>query len=277
MSVAFDHLMVMVADEAVAAQEFSQAGFAVTPRSELPGMANRLVCFPSSVPNAACFIELLSVERPDDVPPRIRSFVGSQLGPIAVVFAVPDLAALKRRLNDKAVDVFGPLEIRRRWTLPSGETLDVALDIVIGDAEALPFRWAAVQHYTVEHYQRADFLIHASGVKRLRAIAIVIDDPRGVATRMEALFGCKYRCVGEAAIVTLGNAPLLLLADGQRSGSGCGERGSIAGAILQGEIDDRDFDDVIEQLVSKMLVDGCVGTTEISHLKLFTLRHSRIV
>lgn len=48
MNVAFDHLMVMVADEAMAAQEFSKAGFAVTPRSELPGMANRLVCFPSS-------------------------------------------------------------------------------------------------------------------------------------------------------------------------------------------------------------------------------------
>ena len=202
MSVAFDHLMVMVADEAAAAQEFSQAGFTVTPRSELPGMANRLICFPSSASYAANFIELLPVERPGDVPPSIRRFIGSLLGPVAVVLAVPDLA----RCGDgcpRSASVLGPIEIRRRWTLPSDQTLDVALDILIGDDELIPFRWAVVAHHTVKHYKRTDFTLHPNGIMSMRAAAISVEEPGFVAERMVTLFGCAYRRRGTAAVITL--------------------------------------------------------------------------
>lgn len=271
MSVAFDHLMVMVADEAAAAQEFSQAGFTITPRSELPGMANRLICFPSSAAHAACFVELLSVERPEEVPPRIRSFVGSTLGPVALVFAVPDLAALQRRLSEKAAGIFGPVEIRRQWTLPTGQRLDVALDILIGEDDSLPFRWAAVQHYTVEHYQRTSFVRHANGFTHLRAIAISVDDPRIVAERMEALFGCAHRRCGESAIVTLGNAQLLMLANGATRLPTPREGSPIVGVVLQEDANEIDIDHVTYNLALHMQIEDSLGAEEISHLKLFAV------
>jgi hypothetical protein len=272
-SVAFDHLMVMVADEAAAAQDFSQAGFTITPRSELPGMANRLICFPSSAAHAACFIELLSVERPEEVPPRIRSFVGSMLGPVAIVLAVPDLGALQRQLAEKEANVFGPVEIRRQWTLPTGERLDVALDILIGEDNFLPFKWAAVRHYTVQHYQRAAFVLHANGFTRLRAIAISVDDPRIVAERMEALFGCAYRWYGESVIVALGNAQLLMLANGARSLPTTREGAPIVGVVLQGDVDEIDIDHVTYNLALQTQIENSLGV-EISHLKLFAVENS---
>lgn len=231
MSVAFDHVMVMVADEATAAQEFSQAGFTVTPRSELPGMANRLICFPSFASHAACFIELLAVERPEEVPPRIRCFVGSKLGPVAIVLAVPDLTALHRRLSENNASVFGPVEIRRQWTLPTGQRLDVALDILIGDETCLPFRWAAVQHYTVEHYQRTEFTLHANQIGCLCAVAILVENPRLVAERMATLFGCTNRQFGTTVTVALENAELLLLP--AEDSASCRKSG-IEGVIVRG-------------------------------------------
>ena len=89
-------------------------------------MANRLVCFPSRTPYAACFLELLAVEQPDAVPDSVMSFVGHQLGPLAIVFAVPDLDACQRRLSQHGASGTGPLKIRRQWVLSSDHSLDVA-------------------------------------------------------------------------------------------------------------------------------------------------------
>lgn len=195
---------------------------------------------------------------------------------MAIVLAVPDLTALQRRLSEQGASVFGPIEIRRQWTLPTGETLDVALDILIGGDNSLPFKWAAVRHHTVEHYQRSEFTLHANGLMGLRAIAISVDDPRAAAMGMEAMFGCKHHWCREAAIVALGNAHLLLLADGSRRLSGTRDKCPIVGAILHGEFDERNIDNVMCHFLSKMQIDDCLGVKEIGHLEIFTVEDSLI-
>jgi hypothetical protein len=261
--------MVMVADEAAAAEEFSRAGFTVTPRSELPGMANRLICFPSSADHAASFIELLSVERPEEVPPRIRSFVGSMLGPVAIVLAVPDLSALQRRLSNKETGVFGPVEIRRQWTLPTGEKLDVALDILIGDDTSLPFSWAAVQHYTVEHYQRMEFTLHANQLGRLCAVAVSVEDPTLAAERMATLFGCAHRQCGTAVSVALENAEILLLPD---EGPVSCRRSEIVGVIFGDAPTSISFHKNTYDIVSGSGIDFFFEVSDFCHLKHFECR-----
>src|SRR5690606_28161841 len=142
-----------------------------------PGMANRWICFGSGVPYAANFIELLSVEQPEAVPAAIRDLVGSTPGPMAVVLAVPDLAACRRAPARPGRAAIGPIAIRRHWTLASGQILDIALDVVIGESGALPFKWVIVKHHTVAHYQRAEFTHHANGCHAIRTIVVSADDP----------------------------------------------------------------------------------------------------
>jgi hypothetical protein len=271
-NVAFDHLMVMVADEAVAAQKFSQAGFTVTPRSELPGMANRLICFPSDAVHAACFVELLSVERPDDVPPRIRSFVGSMLGPVALVLAVPDLDVCQRHLSQQGMSCVGPMQIRRRWTLPSNQVLDVALSVLIGDESSLPFNWAIVQHHTVDHYRRPEFMSHPNGCEDFRGVMIAVQDPPAVAKTCEALFGSAYRLVGQAAIVPLQNAQLFLIPDKPGGRSAHLPRASIVGAIVQRACDCIDFDDLTRKSTSPSVIADCFCVRDISELKILSAK-----
>lgn len=269
MSVVFDHLMVMVADEAAAAQEFSQAGFTVTPRSELPGLANRIICFPSSASHAACFVELLAVERPEEVPPRIRSFVGSMLGPVAIVLAVPNLTALHRRLSENNISVFGPVEIRRQWTLPTGERLEVALDILIGEDNSLPFNWAAVQHHTVEHYQRTAFMSHPNCYGDLRGVLISVEDPQAVAKKMETLFGSAYRSFGAGAVVSMQNAQLLLLPGSPDGKSVNPLKPLVIGAIVRRESDCIDLDDLMPELTSPSGIERCFEVLELVGAKIF--------
>ena len=268
MSVAFDHLMVLVADEVAAAREFSEAGFAVTPRSELPGMANRLICFPSDAPYAASFIELLSVEQPDTVPSAIRKLVGQTLGPMAIVFAVPDMDACQRMLAQSGVAVAGPLEIKRRWMLPSGQTLDVALDVVIGDERALPFKWVIVKHHTVGHYQRAEFTAHANGCRGIKAVVVSVEDPMRAAETMECILRCGYRHVGACAVIDLQNVSLVLIPDTaglRRKSHGWS---AIAGVALLGGSVESDIDDLAHKL-SERTHDGSGASIELSGLRLF--------
>lgn len=274
MSVAFDHLMVMVADEAAAAREFSEAGFTVTPRSELPGMANRLICFPSSVSHAACFIELLSVEQADAVPAAVRDLIGQTLGPISLVFAVSDLNECLRTLVRLGLGVIGPLEIRRRWTLPSGQTLDVALDVVIGEGGTLPFKWVIVQHHTVAHYQRVEFTSHANGIRAVRAIVASVEAPLREAETMERMFGCGYRRAGVCAIIELRNVPLLLIPNtaGVRYERAAGS--AIAGVVLQSGLDGIDLDDLAHKF-SQRTHEDTIGFTELSEVILFQPGESR--
>ena len=269
MSVAFDHLMVMVADEAAAAQEFSQAGFTVTPRSELPGMANRLICFPSSAVHAACFVELLSVERPEDVPPPHSEVCrfdaraggyrvgGAGSGRVAAASVSEGGWSIRTRRDQAPMDT------------PTGETLDVALDILIGDDESLPFKWAAVQHYTVEHYQRPDSCGMPTASRicgQLRSQSMILGLWRSGWKRCSAVH--IDRC-GESAIVALGNVQLLMLANGAtRLPTPC-EGSPIVGVVLQEDADEIDIDHVTYNLALRMQIEDSLGAQEISHLKLF--------
>jgi hypothetical protein len=266
--VAFDHLMVLVADEAAAAREFEDAGFTVTPRSELPGMANRLICFPSSVACAASFIELLSVEQPDAVPAAVRDLIGQTPGPIALVFAVPDLNACLRTFSQSGVAVAGPLEIRRRWTLPSGQTLDVALDVAIGEEGALPFRWVMVQHHTVAHYLRSDFTAHANGCGAIRAVVMSGDEPLLVAERMRQVFGSVYERIGASAVVDLQNAHLLLLPRSADLHRGAEVGVDISGVILERGSAAADFGDLVRRF-SEGVFAGSIRSISPGRLKLF--------
>lgn len=203
MTVAFDHLMVMVGHEDRAAKDFASAGYAVTPRSELPGMANRLVCFPSALPYAACFLELLAIERRDDVPPQILSFLGEALGPRAIVVAVADMDGYCGWLGKAGISFAGPIPIRREWKLPGGEVLNVHLDILLPEARPDLVRWVAVKHHTVHHYLRSDFVQHANAHPHFAGVVVAANEPRYVASELARIWQSEVVFNSSGAVVQL--------------------------------------------------------------------------
>lgn len=219
MTVAFDHLMVMVDDETPAGAVFETAGYAVTPRSELPGMANRLVCFRSAVPHAACFLELLAIHRRDEVPPPILSFLGDALGPAAITVAVPDIDTYCGWLSEIGIAFTGPIPIRRQWSLDNGEVLNVHLDIVLPEVSSDLIRWVVVKHHTVHHYLRDEFVRHANPHAHVAGVVIAADEPHALAAKLARIWQCEVMRRGQDAIVQLAGAPVLV----ERAGDAAGE------------------------------------------------------
>ena len=55
--IGLDHLMVLVDDLDAVSREAGKSSFTTTPVSEMPGLANRLICFEDAQPGATSFLE----------------------------------------------------------------------------------------------------------------------------------------------------------------------------------------------------------------------------
>jgi hypothetical protein len=194
---AIDHLMIRTADSEAAGEAFAALGFAVTPRSLLPGLSNRLICFPAEDDRAAAFLELISVDDPKAAPEAVRDLLGPNPGPAAVVLATDDAGALAGRLAGRP-GIAAPRDFARAWRL-GDEVLALRFAVLIAGRESAPLRWCAIQHRTPEHYHRPEFLRHAIGPSRLAALLVASEDPGGTATELAGLWGGAVRLEGPDA------------------------------------------------------------------------------
>lgn len=204
---ALDHLMVQVPDSEQAGLVFEALGFAVTPRSTMPGLSNRLVCFPPDDPRGASFIELISIDAPDLAPEPVIDLLGPRHGPAAIVVATDDAAGLAQELSSRP-GILPARDFSRSWDV-AGRRLDLSFSVLIARRGSAPLGWSAIQHRTPEHYRVPEFLTHAAGRVRMQAILAVATDPRRVADEMSALWGCTTLLDGSgSARVALGGCEL---------------------------------------------------------------------
>ncbi|MEM9011087.1 MAG: VOC family protein [Pseudomonadota bacterium] len=174
-----DHLMVNVPDAEAAGQTFERLGFTVTPKSVMPGLANRLICFADADPDhGICnYIELMGMTDPAIAPPPMPDLLARAHGPISTVMAVDDAEAVTARLSDQGLGVGPVLHLQRDWHLPGGEVISPAFAVAIPALEQRPFYWNYCQHKTAGHYVRPDFTGHRNAIARLDAVLAVHEAP----------------------------------------------------------------------------------------------------
>lgn len=182
-----DHLMVRVPDSERAGHVFETLGFTVTPRSTMPGLSNRLVCFPSDDPRGASFIELISVDDPDLAPEPVIDLLGFENGPAAVVVATDDAEGLAVELSGQP-GVLPARDFSRSWEL-GDRRLDLSFSVLIARRGSAPLSWSAIQHRTPEHYRAVEFLHHPAGSFRLSAILAQAPEPIEAAGAFKVLWG----------------------------------------------------------------------------------------
>lgn len=180
-----DHLMVSVGDSATAAEIFSKMGFTITPQGQLPGMSNRLICFPNTHGNIPNFVELMSLDDEDAAPPPMAQALKVPDRPVLIVAASADAKTTEEKLSDAGIGVSPVIDGERDWTLPGGEVIDLAFSIVLPSPGQAPFYWIAVEHKTPQHYLRPDFTAHANGATAMSKIIAVAHDPRAAAKHYE--------------------------------------------------------------------------------------------
>jgi glyoxalase-like protein len=176
-----DHLMLAVKDGAAAAAHFARMGFTITPRGQLPGMSNRLLCFANAGENVPNFVELMSLDDPAKAPPSMAQALQGAERPVLIVAASADAKATRERLTGKGVATSEVIDGQRDWTLDDGSVIDLAFSIVLPAGGQAPFYWIACQHRTPQHYLRADFTTHANGATELSKIIALAQDPAAAA------------------------------------------------------------------------------------------------
>lgn len=193
-----DHLMVSVPESQAAGELFQRMGFTVTPRSVLPGLSNRLICFGQLHPGSCNFVELMSLDDADKAIPMMPSILLPAGRPVSMVMNTADAERTYAALKAKGFRTSEPVHLEREWVLPSGETLRPAFVVVIPTPGQSPFYWNLCQYKTMQHYLRPDFTTHPNGASNLTAIIAVASDPQAVAAHYERLW--EARRSGEAPV-----------------------------------------------------------------------------
>lgn len=185
-----DHLMVSVPDAQSAGRAFEKLGFTVTPLSTMPGLANRLVCFPDTdFEGGVCnYIELMGLTNVAAAPAPVPELLSRRNGPVSTVLAAGNARISRDQLAERGMQLGPPIELQRQWHLPNGETLALAFAVAIPQLDQSPFYWNFCQHRTPHHYVRSDFTTHANTITRLSAVIAVHEDPVEAARHYERMW-----------------------------------------------------------------------------------------
>ena len=188
--------MLAVKDSASAGGIFARLGFTITPRGQLPGLSNRLICFENNFENVPNFVELMSLDDPAIAPPAMAEALKIPNRPVLLVAASTDAAATRDRLSDRDVATSPVIDGERDWTLPDGKVLDLAFSIVLPAGGQAPFYWIACQHKTPQHYLRREFTGHDNGATEMSKIYAVAQNPIGAADHYEKLWAAAVEDTG---------------------------------------------------------------------------------
>lgn len=207
-----DHLMVSVADTEKTAETMTRLGFTVTPRSGLPGMSNRLVCFEPPSPDRCNFVEFLSLEDPSAAPQIMSDILLPPERPASMVMVAGDVTACAADLREKGLEVADPWPLKRDWVLPGGEVISPQFVVVIPTVGQAPVYWNVVEYVTPEHYRRPEFVGHPNGASRLAGVIAVAADPAAVADHYARYWGAGVETEDDGGVrVSLDHVALTIL------------------------------------------------------------------
>jgi len=179
---AIDHVMIHVPASQSAGAVFERLGFAVTPKSGMPGLSNRLVCFGDTPhQDGVCnYFELMALEDAEAAPPPMPRLLDG-FGPVSTVMAVDDARAVTERLQQGGMTIGPVLELQRDWALPDGTVITPAFSVAIPDLGQAPVYWNYCCHKTAHHYVRQEFVVHPNTALAFDAVYVIVDDPEAAA------------------------------------------------------------------------------------------------
>ncbi len=187
-----DHLMCRVDDPIHANVAFEKLGFTVSPLSDTGlGVSNRCIILTPVTGQTANYIELMGVTDPEHARPEVLALISGAEGIKQIITFTPDARAAHASLESNGYGLRPLLDFQRKWTLPSGDTVDLAFTVVMPVPGPAPFPYNLCQHHTVGHFHREDLRNHANGARTFNSVYCVSENPEHDARFYENLYGKK--------------------------------------------------------------------------------------
>jgi len=208
-----DHLMVCVHDSQKAGESFEKLGFTVTPRSELPGLSNRLICFEAENKAHNNFIELMAWGDRSQAPALMNDILTDTEQPVSMVMASGNARATGEVLQVRGFEPYPALELQRDWALPGGDVITPKFVVSIPKAGKSPLYWNVCEYKNPELYRRPEFLGHPNDATQLADVLAVASDPQAVAAHYVSAWDASIKETAAGLVaVSPGRIPLVLMA-----------------------------------------------------------------
>lgn len=190
-----DHLVLPVQDMETARDTYTRLGFTLTPAAQHPfGTDNSLAQLDG------CFLELLSVERPGDIPDAAptafsfpafnNGFLSRREGLSMLVFESGDAEADRKELAAAGLQTWDPFTFQRTARLPGGDEVTVGFSLTFVTGPAMPeAAFFTCEQWAPEYFWKPDYQRHPNGAKTVLEVVMVADDPARAAPFFAGLQG----------------------------------------------------------------------------------------
>lgn len=184
-----DHLLGSVADPVVGGEQYERLGFNPTPLSviEPMGVGNRLVIFNPTTAGTANFIECMGVVHPDRVDPMMQRILAGPPGLRTMVLSTANAYETFDKLKAAGYPYEPPRSLSRQWTLPSGEVLTPAFNVVLPIDRPLGVNFC--DYVNISPYMRPEFRVHPNTAQHFSTVFVIAADPQSVAASYAHMFG----------------------------------------------------------------------------------------
>jgi catechol 2,3-dioxygenase-like lactoylglutathione lyase family enzyme len=166
-----DHVVLLAADLARAAELFAALGFTVTPRTEHSAAMGTANC---CVMLANTYIEILTVVAPTERNAGWRALLAQGGGLRGIALRIEDAEETARALSAAGFPMDPPIAFAR--VDDRGERLSFKV-CRLPASETPGFRLILCEHETPELVWRAEWLVHAHGARDIRGAAFTVPDP----------------------------------------------------------------------------------------------------
>jgi catechol 2,3-dioxygenase-like lactoylglutathione lyase family enzyme len=204
-----DHIVHVVHDLDAAAELYRRMGFTVGARNRHPwGTHNYIVQCPGT------FIELLTVAEPgklggDAISTLFGRYNQDYLvrgeGLSLLILESTDAKADVEDFKRAGISAADAVHFEREAKRPDGTTIKVGFSLAFAQDGAAPsMRFATCQQHYPENFWNPAFQKHANGVKEIRAVMMVADDPERHRSFVSAYTGSAdfYAEPGEVSVTT---------------------------------------------------------------------------
>jgi hypothetical protein len=190
-----DHIVHAVHDLDAIGEFYARAGFVVGARNRHPwGTHNRIVQLGDS------YIELLEVAEPDKIPPDVarrfpfgafnREFLSRREGLSMLVLKSSDAAADHTSFEDSGIGGFDSFDFARDGAKPDGTPVRLAFSLAFAADRLSPNAGFGVcQNHHPESFWDPAFQGHANGVRRVRGVVMVAENPADHGVFLKAFTG----------------------------------------------------------------------------------------
>lgn len=178
-----DHLVLCVSDLDRAIALYRNLGFATTPRAQHPwGTDNSLVQL------QGCFLELLTVSRPQLIEPAgerffsfgafSRQFLEHREGMSMLVFESNDACADRKEFAARGLHPWDLFYFERQAKLPDGSSVSVAFSLAFATDPRMPeVAFFCCQQHAPQYFWKPEYQRHANGAETIEKVVMVAAEP----------------------------------------------------------------------------------------------------